>query len=58
MKVELVYPLERRYLSINKVKREFHNVKPTATYMEYNGVTVNKGCQDMTLNFEVQNSYI
>ena len=58
MKIELVYPLERRYLPIVKIKREFHTLAPSATHMEYNGITVNKGCQDMTLNFEVQNSYI
>ena len=45
-------------MPIVKIKREFHTLAPTSTHMEYNGITVNKGCQVMTLSFQVQNSYI
>ena len=58
MNIGLVYPLDKKHLSINKIKRYFHASTPTAIHMQYNGLTINKGCKDMTLTFVVNNSNI
>ena len=58
MQIQLIFPLEKRHLPINKVKRYFHSLRPKASHIKYNDIEVTKECEDLTLTFEVENSYI
>ena len=58
MEMQLIYPLEKHHLPINKVKRFFHALTPKGSHISYNGIEVNKECKNLSLTFEVENSFI
>ena len=47
LKMQLVYPLEKHHLPINKVKRYFHASSPRGHHISYNDIVVTAECNDL-----------